>query len=241
MCTVTYLPTSGGFILTHNRDEAPVRSPTAISREKTGDDVLLFPRDTKAGGAWVVTAKSGKSACLLNGAFVKHRHEPPYRRSRGLMLLDFFEWAQPGDFFQNYDLEGIEPFTFLYFHRHEATELRWDGSQRYLKRLDAAAPHFWCSATLYPPEMQARRERVFRDWLSARQTSPSPGSLVALHRTGSIGDPENDYIMNRGGRVCTVSITQIILTFGISKMRYLDLLEGNRDTRRLTTRERREK
>ncbi len=241
MCTVTYLPTPAGFILTHNRDEAPTRSPKAISREKSGDDVLLFPRDTKAGGAWVVTAKSGKSACLLNGAFVKHYHDPPYRRSRGLVLLDFFQWAKPDDFFQNYDLEGIEPFTFLYFHRNDAMELRWDGSRRHLKRLDTDAPLFWCSATLYPPEMQVRREQVFRDWLSGRHTVPSSGSLVALHRTGSVGDPENDYVMNRSGRVCTVSITQITLTFGISKMRYLDLLEGNRDTRRVKTRDRQEK
>lgn len=241
MCTVTYLPTPSGFILTHNRDEAPTRSPNAISREKTGNDVLLFPRDTKAGGAWVVTAKSGKSACLLNGAFVKHHHNPPYRRSRGLVLLDFFQWEKSDDFFQHYDLEGIEPFTFLYFHRDDAVELRWDGLKRHIQRLDAGTPHFWCSSTLYPPDMQVRRESLFRNWLSGRHSVPAPADLLALHKTGSVGDPENDYVMNRGGRVCTVSITQITLTFEILRMRYLDLLEGNRDMRRVTTRERQEK
>ncbi|MBP6824916.1 MAG: NRDE family protein [Saprospiraceae bacterium] len=238
MCTVTYIPTRAGFILTHNRDEAPTRSPTHISREKPADDVLLFPRDTKAGGAWVVAAGNGDSACLLNGAFIKHHHAPPYRRSRGLVMLDFFNWKNPGMFFREYDLDGIEPFTFLYFRQNDCAELRWDGTQRHLRRLQPDEPHFWCSATLYPPDMQIRREQVFRQWLSKQSSVPAPKDLRILHRTGSVGDPENDFVMNRGGRVCTVSITQIILTKGIFRMHYLDLLEGNRDTRQVTTRER---
>jgi hypothetical protein len=246
MCTVTFFPAPAGFTLTHNRDEAPSRSPQHISREKTACDTLLFPRDTKAGGAWVATAKSGKTACLLNGAFVKHRHEPPYRRSRGLMLLDFFEHEKPDDFFNCYDLDGIEPFTFLFFQKNIVTELRWDGAQRHLKNLPPDEPHFWCSATLYPPEMQARREQVFRHWLANPQSPirnpkspiPNPQSLLALHRTGSVGDPENDFVMNRSGKVRTVSITQVVLKNSVAQMRYFDLMEGHRDERRITARER---
>lgn len=240
MCTLTFLPSPSGFILTHNRDEAPNRSPEHISRGKTSDgDTLFFPRDTKAGGAWVAVAKSGKTACLLNGAFVKHHHNPPYRRSRGLLLLDFFEWKSPDDFFQSYDLDGIEPFTFLFFQKNEIAELRWDGSQRYLKKLSPDEPHFWCSATLYPPEMQAKRELVFRDWL-AKTLNPLPSALYRLHLTGSVGDPENDFVMNRGGRVRTVSITQVVGNDAYLQMRYFDLLEGHRDRRQITTRKRQE-
>lgn len=238
MCTVTFLPNSSGFILTHNRDEAPSRSPQHISREKASADTLLFPRDTKAGGAWIAAAKSGKTACLLNGAFIKHQHNPPYRRSRGLMLLDFFEWEQAHVFFRQYDLDGIEPFTFLLFEKEAITELRWDGAQRHLKNLPPDRPHFWCSATLYPPEMQLRREQVFRSWLSLRPPIPNPQSLITLHLTGSIGDPENDFVMNRGGRVRTVSITQVVFQKEFFQMRYFDLLEGHRDVRRMTARKR---
>ena len=250
MCTVTFIPRPSGFILTHNRDEAPTRSPQTIAREKTASDTLIFPRDTRAGGAWIVASQSGKTACLLNGAFVKHHHQPPYRRSRGLMLLDFFQWAEPERFFEEYDLEGIEPFTFLFFQLPAAIEFRWDGARRHLKRLSWEEPHFWCSATLYPADMQARRETVFRTWLQAHpddqtpvngRRSPvvNPSTLLSLHRTGSVGDPENDYIMNRGGRVRTVSITQIIFEHEIYRMRYFDLLEGYTDKRRLTASKRR--
>ncbi len=238
MCTVTYLPNPSGFILSHNRDEAPTRSPKVISREKIASDVLLFPRDTKAGGAWVGTTKSGKTACLLNGAFLKHHHNPPYRRSRGLMLLDFFEMENPDIFFQDYELDGIEPFTFLFFQKERVAELRWDGSQRYFKKLPPDTPHFWCSATLYPPEMQKRREQVFRDWLESQ--APDPRSAITLHRTGSVGDPENDFVMNRGGRVCTVSITQVVVEKKIARIRYFDLLEGNQDKRQVSIKERSE-
>lgn len=237
MCTVTFLPNASGFILTHNRDEAPSRSPQYISREKAGAEMLLFPRDTKAGGTWIVTARSGKTACVLNGAFVKHHHNPPYRRSRGLMLLDFFEYGPANDFFRHYDLDGIEPFTFLLFEKEAVTELRWDGTQRHLKSLPPDQPHFWCSTTLYPPEMQTKREQVFREWLE-RSVHRLPSTVRRLHLTGSVGDPENDFVMNRSGRVRTVSITQVVVQKEIYRMRYFDLLGGHRDLRSMTLRKR---
>ena len=191
MCTVTFLPTPSGFILTHNRDEAPSRSPEVISRVQEGGDTLLFPRDTKAGGAWVAASKSGRTACLLNGAFVKHHHNPPYRRSRGLVLLDFFHWPQPDLFFGQYDLDGIEPFTFLYFNTDRVVELRWDGTQRYVKELAPDEPHFWCSATLYPPDMQQKRKQVFLDWLQ-QTVHRLPSSVHRLPSTVLRLSPASD-------------------------------------------------
>ena len=232
MCTVTYYPTPSGYILTHNRDEAPTRSPNHISRAPTAlSDTLLFPRDTKAGGAWIVTTHSGRTACLLNGAFSKHVHQPPYRRSRGLMLLDFFETENPNAFFTEYDLTGIEPFTFLLFETGRVTELRWDGEMRHLKNIAPDATSFWCSATLYPPEMQVTREQVFQNWRTHYKEDPEhlPAALLQLHQTGSVGDLENDFIMNRGNRVRTVSITQVIMSADTVVMQYEDLLEGHVD------------
>jgi len=244
MCTVTYFPGPTGFILTHNRDESPGRSTQSIVREKTPKgNILLFPRDAQAGGTWIASSQDGRTVCLLNGAFLLHRRELPYRRSRGLILLDFFDWEDPDAFFQEYDLDRIEPFTFLYFEKpanetevQRVTELRWDGQHRFLKELSPKTAHFWCSATLYPPEMQIRREQVFKDWLSppsSNQPTPIYQSLITLHQTGSINDPENDYIMNRAGRVQTVSITQVIVHEKNAQMKYLDLLGGNRSERRL--------
>ncbi len=234
MCTVTYYPTKNGFLLTHNRDEAPTRSPETISRVKNQYRSLLFPRDTKAGGSWMVATNTGQTACLLNGAFIKHHHQPPYRRSRGLLLLDYLEAENPADFLARYDFTGIEPFTLLVFTNKQVQELRWDGVELYRKDLPVDQPHFWCSATLYPKDMQQRREQVFRDWLSSHQ--PTAAALLALHRQGSVNDPENDFVMNRGGRVQTVSITQVAQQAATVRMRYFDLQHGHRDVRVMTLR-----
>lgn len=245
MCTVSYLPRPAGFILTHNRDEAPSRSPQRIVRESKPDgQPLLFPRDTQAGGTWIAVSRVGRTACLLNGAFVLHKRQLPYRRSRGLLLLDFFDWSNPDEFFTQYDLDNIEPFTFLYFEHAPGNhskplrilELRWDGEQRHLKNLDPAQAHFWCSATLYPAEMQTKRAAVFQKWLDKYapiEQCPRP-PVLHLHKTGSVGDPEYDFVMNRAGRVQTVSITQITVHEKTARMRYLDLLEKKESERRLT-------
>lgn len=230
MCTVTYLPTTEGYILTHNRDEAPARSPESIDTAVFGGRRYLFPRDTGAGGAWVATSEMGPTFCLLNGAFVKHERTPPYRKSRGLILIDLLEQPDWENFVTAYDLSGIEPFTLLMFDEGKVAELRWDGNRRHVENLPSGSPAFWCSATLYPPGMQKIRERVFREWLGKQEPPINPDDVLALHHTGSVGDPENDFVMNRGGRVCTVSITQVVV--GPNKrMAYHNLLNGKTDTK----------
>jgi hypothetical protein len=255
MCTVTYYPGSAGFVLTHNRDESPARSPQNIARARTpGGKELLFPRDTGAGGTWIAVGRDGRAACLLNGAFLRHQRLPPYRRSRGLILLDFFDRQNPDDFFEQYNLDEIEPFTLLYFqllapyantgNQPEPVciyEFRWDGQQRHLKNLSGLQAHFWCSATLYPPDMQLRREAVFRQWLEQHSGIHRgiQNDILHLHRTGSVGDPENDFVMERAGKVRTVSITQLTLDEKNARMRYFDLAGQTGSERRLKQSERR--
>ena len=236
MCTVTYFPKPGGFVLTHNRDEAPLRSQPGLERAHAGAHNILLPRDAKAGGSWIIASDQGELVCLLNGAFVKHQHQPPYRRSRGLMLLDFFDYPTADAFFADYDCTDMEPFTFLYFNGKRVVQWRWDGQQTHLLELNPELAHFWCSATLYPPEMQVIREQVFRMALPAFQKiTPrlQASALLKLHQTGSVGDPENDFVMNRGGRVCTVSITQVVYSGQSATMRCLSLPERNLSTRRI--------
>ncbi|HNG88894.1 MAG TPA: NRDE family protein [Saprospiraceae bacterium] len=230
MCTVTYLPVPGGFVLTHNRDEAPSRSAGGLMQTLLPQQpplALLHPRDSLKGGTWVAASGKGELACLLNGAFVKHAHQPPYRLSRGLMLLEFFGWAQPEHFFHDFDLEGIEPFTFIYLRQGRCTEWRWDGSRRHLAHLPPEQPHFWCSAPLYPPDMQLRRKEVFTRWMQGVRTPHLAEEVWNLHHSGSVGDVEYDFVMNRGDRVRTVSITQVALNERGAEMTYEDLLGGN--------------
>ncbi|HHH49982.1 MAG TPA: hypothetical protein ENK52_03275 [Saprospiraceae bacterium] len=224
MCTVSYVPTAKNeFILSSNRDEAASRSPQNISHILNDETQLLFPRDTAAGGTWIVATNRNQVVCLLNGAFEKHQHLPPYRRSRGLMVLDFFAFKTARQFFHHYELEGMEPFTFIVYDDGELFEFRWDGKEKYLKELNIQKAHVWSSATLYPKAIREKRAQWFWDWYE-QSSSVDLKSILHLHKNGGNGDPRNDYVMNRDGKVQTLSITLVIKKEHQIEMQYHDLL-----------------
>lgn len=228
MCTVTYIPTGPqSFILTSNRDENPQRatgSPDAnctISQE----EYVVFPKDQRAGGTWIAISSLNRMACLLNGAFVKHQHRPPYRKSRGLIVLDFFSAAGIRSFVENIDLDGVEPFTLVMIDRGELGELRWDGSQKYFRALDSSEAWIWSSATLYDEQTAAAKEIRFRQWLAVHDT-PLPEEVSHFH---GVNNPEG-YLLDLPV-VKTVSITSVENTGDTLCMVYHDLLTGAHSAR----------
>ena len=223
MCTVTYLPTPSGFILTSNRDEALVRKPAEIPQtEEIGNHAVLFPRDGDAGGTWVATADNKRTICLLNGAFKRHERKPPYRKSRGLVVLDFFKSESAASFHQNYDLQGIEPFTMVIIEARELFELRWDGQTKFFKTLDPLKPHIHCSATLYTPEVIAMREKWFAAWLQNHKDY-RVNDILKFHLFAGEGDEHTQVRMSIYGIVETVSITCMELQGDEQSMYYSDL------------------
>lgn len=233
MCTVTYIPQPGGhFILTSNRDENAARSPEHLTQAVQDGARLLFPRDKAAGGTWVAASDDNRVVCLLNGAFEKHKHEPPYRRSRGLMVLDFFSFPSAADFFEKYRFEGMEPFTIIIVDDGRPYELRWDEKQTHVHELNPAGKYIWSSATLYPGEAGEMRKGWFRDWLDGREDF-SLKSIQEFHRTGGADDDWNGFIMNRMGKVQTVSITNVVKNADGIELIYNDLLRDRVSTDRL--------
>lgn len=224
MCTVTFIPQGPeSFTLSSNRDETPHRSPGSLTRLQESGHTLIFPRDTSAGGTWIAAQNDSRIACLLNGAFEKHSHRPPYKRSRGLMVLDLFTYPGADAFARDYDFDGMEPFTLVLIDHDRLFELRWDEKTTHFKELNASDFHIWSSATLYAEPVREKRTEWFRNWLQGRSDF-SLEAIHSLHRTGGEGDPWNDYIMNRNGIVQTVSITHIVKQSGSLEFIYHDLL-----------------
>ncbi len=225
MCTVTYLPLSqDSFILTSNRDEGVKRKPALPPKiyEIAGKQVM-FPKDGEAGGTWIGATPYGRVVCLMNGAFVGHKRELPYRMSRGQVVLDALTTTDVEDFLQNYFLEKIEPFTIVLFDWEDelqAWELRWDGKQRHLKRLPHEA-QIWSSSTLYDNEMQGKREKWFAEWLS-KDTDYQVNKIRNFHKTAGEGNPITDLRTERGF-LRTVSVTTIEKLRSTVKMTYEDL------------------
>lgn len=224
MCTVTYIPgEKNSFTLTSNRDENAARSPQNITQIEQDGIHLAFPRDTMAGGTWIAVSNNGKVVCLLNGAFEFHPHQPPYKKSRGIMVLDYFTFDNSESFFETYDFEGMEPFTMIIFDKARLFEFRWDETQKHIKLLDLSKNYIWSSATLYDHEVRKKREKWFTAWLDQR-TDFSSDAILGFHQQAGDGDPRNDVIMNRDGMVQTVSITQILKSPKYMELSYYDLL-----------------
>ncbi|MCB0521170.1 MAG: NRDE family protein [Lewinellaceae bacterium] len=227
MCTVTYIPQPGNnFILTSNRDENAARSPQNLTHFAQAGKELIFPRDTVAGGTWIAASEDNRAVCLLNGAFEKHHHRPPYKRSRGMMVLDFFTYPSAPAFFETYDFEGMEPFTFLMVDQGDLYELRWNEKNIHARQMDNKGYYIWSSATLYPKEIREQRQSWFSEWLSGREDF-SVEAIQQFHRSGGEGDDWNGFIMNRNGRVQTVSITNIVKKDDNIELIYNDLLREN--------------
>ena len=171
MCTLTFLPNKKeGFILTSSRDEIASRGNTDFPISKRVEEqIITFPQDPLRGGTWLATSENGRVLCLLNGAFKKHHHTPPYAKSRGIVLLDAFKYDKFSDFAANYSLENIEPFTLICAEFGVVTKLfefRWDGEKRHFLVLDAELPRIWSSSTLYTSEQKEIRESWFEDWFN---------------------------------------------------------------------------
>lgn len=213
MCTVTFLPlNSSDFILTSNRDEDPKRATKRMVEKSVNQKVVSFPQDPKAGGSWFASDQDEFTLCLLNGGFEKHEFDPPYCRSRGLMVLDFFEFSNTENFIAQYNFEGIEPFTLVLIDHSSSdlvlNELVWDEKQLHVRSLNIHQAYIWSSTSLYPEEVKAERRNWFEEWLSER-SEYSQADIQHFHQFGGKGDAWNNFVMNRNGEIMTVSVTSL--------------------------------
>jgi hypothetical protein len=226
MCTVTFIPSGNSFFFTSSRDEQVERPLASLPQvyEINGHGIL-FPKDSQAGGSWIAVNEKGSIAVLLNGAIKAHQGEHPYRKSRGLILLDLISTNSSADAFERTDFSGIEPFTVILFENKNLYSGKWDGRMKWLESLNIRKAHIWSSVTLYNPEAVRKRENWFNEWIS-QNAYPGTLDIIHFHQKGGDGDPFNDILMNRDHRLFTNSISSIRLSPEIADFRYLDLRSG---------------
>ena len=229
MCTVTYLPIDAKqFILTSSRDEGAGRKETVFPGfKKVGEKNIIFPQDADSGGTWVGVTDTGATICLLNGAFERHERKPPYRISRGLMMLEALECIRPDEFIKNYDFAGIEPFTLVMAYYDDGlvlVEFRWDGEEKFIRIKDPGKPQIWSSSTLYNADIREVRRIWFEDWLGKNQSYTVEGIRHFHHHAGE-DDKENAIKMKRED-VATLSITTVWSAENLVNLHYEDLTTG---------------
>lgn len=231
MCTVSYIPlTNDQFILTSNRDEnidRPTSSPVA---EIIGDTKVIFPKDLQAGGTWIAAGNNGRLCCLLNGAFISHERKTSYSKSRGKLLLEAFKNQNIYDFFNNSNLEDVEPFTIIALETiggNKLIEFRWNSICKQVRELDSDSPHFWSSSTLYNFKIREKRETWFNDWINNSKSIDSE-NILKFHSSTCRDDAANDLVMERENGLRTVSITQIKKLSENFRMVYIDLQKNQK-------------
>ncbi|GAB3926488.1 NRDE family protein [Larkinella terrae] len=222
MCTVTYIPTGNGVLITSSRDEHKDR-PKALppAAHQTGNRNLLYPKDSLAGGTWIVLRDRHSAAVLLNGGSQNHVRKPQYRKSRGQIMLDITGSEEPLASFRTIDLEGIEPFTLILLACGNLLHCTWDGNRKHIRQLDLDRAHIWSSSTLYKASVQKERETLLENWLSRRPRLTS-SVVLTFHLS-----PELRYETSPARshpNISTVSITSLELpTHGRATIHYHDL------------------
>ncbi|MBS1599998.1 MAG: NRDE family protein [Bacteroidetes bacterium] len=225
MCTVTFIRIREKIFITSNRDEKHWRAaaiPPAI--QSLQQSHALFPKDRDAGGTWFAVQENGNAIVFLNGGWQKHIPDPPYRKSRGLILLDLIDQQLPYQAFLDIDLENIEPFTAIIWQDNQLFECRWDGAEKFHAALDSAMPHIWSSVTLYDQNTIAKRRQWFEKWID-KNPEPSQEDILHFHQFTGDGDTHNDLLMNRDNLVFTVSVTSAMFADEVVSMKYIDVRE----------------
>lgn len=223
MCTVSFVAARDSVILTSNRDENIARSAAAApSFHQLKNKKVIFPRDAKAGGTWFVASDVGEVAVLLNGAFVKHIASPPYRKSRGIILLQIVEADDQLLFFKKLDLDNIEPFTVVLYQPGSLHELRWDGSRKHEKSLATNGNYIWSSSTLYTDDVIKSRRNLFDKFVNSGIEKTDIG--IRNFHGDNRGDCENGFVINRQTGMRTFSITQAVITPASISFVHNDLL-----------------
>jgi len=226
MCTVTFVSSGSRKIITSNRDEQVIRQAIEPKSYLIGSKKITFPKDPKAGGTWYAVDEFGNVLVLLNGAAEKHDWHPPYRKSRGIILLDILSAELPSEMWHQIDLDNIEPFTLVLFqNKSELFQMRWDGSRKDTIILKANQDHIWSSSTLYPKEIREKREKWFAEFMDGK-SGVSQDDMFQFHRYTKSKNHENGLIIDREGFLKTISITQTILEEKNVVLRHFDLVDN---------------
>ena len=224
MCTVSVVSFNGKVIITSNRDET-IHRPNAIEPRNylINNKNIIFPKDPQAGGTWFAVDDNGTVLVLLNGANEKHHHRPPYRKSRGLIVLDMISSFSPIAFWQEIDLFDIEPFTIVLFENKALFQLRWDGEDKETTQLDIEKNYVWSSTTLYQKDIRDNRSKWFNTFLESNPTA-SEKEMLQFHRYTEEENQENGLVINRNEILRTLSITQAVLEKNKVEIVHYDLI-----------------
>ena len=222
MCTVTYIPTTNGCIITSNRDEKITRERALLPKEYLIEGKkIIFPKDPKAGGTWMAHNNS-KIIVLLNGAKENHIAKGDYKKSRGVIVIELMTSENTLNHWKTIDLKAIEPFTIVLYENKKLLQLQWNEIEKREELLDKNQSHIWSSSTLFSQEIRDQRKKWLNNFLKTKNT-PTTKEILHFHQFTETENKEYGLQINRNNKLKTVSITQCWIANSKIEMTYLDL------------------
>jgi len=210
MCTVTFIPRSGGFLLGANRDELWERGRRSTGPKlfSVGDTHVISPRDVH-GGTWIAVNDHGLAFALLN----RNHLDVPYskQRSRGEVitaLLPAKTSHEVDSLLLPTSVRGMLPFTLLSFSADESRSLEiiWDG-QTFKKRDPGWRPRHWFSSGLSDEMAESERSRIAIEAVRD-QDHGTPAWMRRFHRAHGRGPGPFSVCVHRDD-AGTVSYTEV--------------------------------
>lgn len=223
MCTVSFYKNNTETIITSNRDEHHSRAKALPPKVyQTKNFKLIYCKDAQANGTWMALRNDGAVIVLLNGAFERHPLNPPYRKSRGLVLLDIIDEENCLQKYKEYDLANIEPFTIVIYNNHLLYECIWNGNEKFIAEKPTEENYIWSSVTLYDEEFRNKKRELFQQLLQTK-LELNANDILEFHHSKI--DLENGFIINRNQQLLTFSVTQIILSETENTFSHHDILD----------------
>ena len=229
MCTVSFYKNKDQIIITSNRDENIDRPLAIVPMAYQVNGVKLFyPKDPQGSGSWFVVNKNGNVFVLLNGAKCKHISKPPYKKSRGLILLELASALNFNEAWISINLTNIEPFTIVVFVNNNLIQVRWNGNIKEIEILNNTETKIWSSSTLYTSEIIQKREKWFKGFIKTKNKLLNSNDFIDFHTKTQSQNSNNGLIINRDNKILTKSVTQYVLQKNTFNLLHFDLIENTK-------------
>lgn len=216
LCIVSiFTKKNGDFIFTQNRDESYLRPTSSeVQKKEFHHQIYYGPTDKISGGTWIYYSDTYVCS-ILNGGYEKHKMNPPYRMSRGLVVLELLKYDCIDSFMEKVDLEGIEPFSLIMIHRftHEKKILVWDEIKKHKEDVSCESLIVRSSSPLYTEEEKEFHKKAFENL-----------SEINPKRIFELQDEMKLLPNDRFPTVQTTSITQIVSTNNHLKLKFCPIL-----------------
>ena len=92
------------------------------------------------------------------------------------------------EFINEFNFEGMEPFTIILYNKGDFKELKWDELELHVRSLSLQNIHLWSSATLYNQEWWLDRSVNFKEFVARKQ--PDQVGIMDYHKTVLLFEPE---------------------------------------------------